>query len=522
MPLYRFINRSGRTVFLPSNIGGRLEQNESVIRDLPASACDNPELARSINAGLLQVDAVSESPDVPDTIEIGSLEISGKASGTKLGSTFQFMGGVGFFGYAVATDHTLLPSDGILGVDTTLGDVTVTLPDAVPLVNNIFWQVIKLSDDSNKVLVRPAVDGQLQSAEQSLALRFRGEGVQIKTFAAGNSYWYEDASGISRSVEPEVATLNPTRTGTTLDLAGNVQFLGSESLVNAYFQYRELGSGGAWTRTANIPITSVGEYNDTVTLGAATEQEVRACAETSAGNQVCGAILNTEVDYYGDLAAALADGLVRYWPMQESSGDTSAEAVVGDTMTFTPGMTISSDTINGNTIYRRDFAALEFGEATYQAPLSSESVTFVIQMSYALASGDHTFFCNGTNRVSMAGDGGSIQAEVNGTIQAATGQNPFLMRNLAIVMDFAAGQYRMLSFDSTGVTTLVSAVYTAPTTGQFFRVGRGAVGDSNHQDNEYLEDGSVRSVAVWSRVLLDSELQAIADSLDVDGGLLVS
>ena len=56
--------------------------------------------------------------------------------------------------------------------------------------------------------------------------------------------------------------------------------------------------------------------------------------------------------------------------------------------------------------------------------------------------------------------------------------------------------------------------------GTGIRIGRGYTGDNNHQANEYMSDGSVRSVAIWHRVLTEQEMKAIAESLNDDGGLL--
>ena len=79
----------------------------------------------------------------------------------------------------------------------------------------------------------------------------------------------------------------------------------------------------------------------------------------------------------------------------------------------------------------------------------------------------------------------------------------------------------MLEVTDTTITERTQVWSVPDAAGAYLRVGRGTSGDSHHQDNEYMDDGEVRSFAVWDRVLTDSEMTNIVNVLDNKGKLIV-
>ena len=55
----------------------------------------------------------------------------------------------------------------------------------------------------------------------------------------------------------------------------------------------------------------------------------------------------------------------------------------------------------------------------------------------------------------------------------------------------------------------------------YLRIANGTSGDGNHQAGEYLDDGDVRSIAWWNRVISSSEMIDIVNTLNVKGMLIV-
>ena len=90
--------------------------------------------------------------------------------------------------------------------------------------------------------------------------------------------------------------------------------------------------------------------------------------------------------------------------------------------------------------------------------------------------------------------------------------------NLLIIIDRSAGKSQL--YATTASADSLKATYNGLPTSDaaYTRIARGSNGDSNHQDYEYLDSGSVRSILIWKRVLSSSERIDICNILDTDGG----
>lgn len=465
------------------------------------------------------------------TVVIHSDYIDGDTSGpfceaTSLDSV-AFPGGVAFKAEFKTSDYTLLISDHIIGVNTASGDITVTVPDATNLTKNHHWEIYKVSDDINKVIVELEVSSQSLSTYSALPLYYKGSGVRIKTNAANNLFWYNSVGGAAKIIPPAVTTKRPTISDTTLSAYCHLEDLGNNAAVNWYFRYRIKDSAAAWTTTTPAAQASTAALFDTITVASGSEWETQAVAEDVAGDTYPGVILTTEINYYRSLTEAIADNLDYYWDLQESIGTDTVgdEKVVGavEDTTFYNGVTIDSDTINGATIYKRIFGASDYGQAATTVGFDLHSHTILVQSKHLSSSSDHTILNFGRNRVSLASTGTSIQLEVNNLTQDWTSASPFASNtNLFIVVDTVLSRCSLYTCD-TSTRTLRATVEAIPDKeGQYIRLGRGAAGDANHQDSEYMANNSeIRSLAIWSRVLTEVEMKQICVALDTDGGLLV-
>ena len=433
-------------------------------------------------------------------------------------------------GISKTNDYTLTIHDYAIGVDTSSNDVTITVPTASGVVDYPRrWFIKKMTANNNYLYIalQTPGDSMYGASFSSIAIQRQGEGVEI-ILNANQKYTFSDWSGIENPLaSPSVTTQTPTLSSTTLTMNGSVESLGSFSSVDAYFRYRDVTAGATtWTETTKVSKNTLGSYSDTATVTAGNVFEVQAVVDDSNGNSYYGAVLRNSVNYYSDTTEASNDGLERYWPMQETSGtDTTAtETMATDNMTMYNGVTIGSDTINGNVIYKRIFGSSDYGQAGYQPnwTWSGGSKTILIQVDHNSNSGDHTILNFGRNILSMASDGTGIQLEVNNRISTWSSATPFTsILNVFITVDRSAWKTSLFTCTSSTRTLRTSQWEIPDNQASYTRLGRGSSGDANHQDFEYMDNGEVRSIAVWGRVLSQNEMTDICTILDTDGGLIV-
>jgi hypothetical protein len=434
-----------------------------------------------------------------------------------------------FGGKPVTSDHTLASDDYAVGVVCSACDVTITVPAASTFTDYPkSWLIKKMSDDENCLILKLAVPSDSAYGAEFYAMRLcaQGSGVEIILNADGK-YTFTEASGVKEDyiVIPVISTGTPSLASTTLTLNGTLDDLGVETSVKVRFRWRDVTSGSAWTDTSDATLSAVGDYSDTATVTAGHTFQAQAVVETDNGNIYYGDVLETTDDFYSDVGVAASNGLENYWAFQESAGvDTLAvDTMAGADMVMSGGVAIGSDTINAHTIYKRLFRADDFGEAPFTADFSAHTHTIMIQVDVNSASGDHTLFSLGRNVLSVASDGSSIQLEVNGTIGTWTSATPFSgVLNLFIVNDLSKSKCSLYTVTASGRTRRIVVNQVVSAQAIYFRLGRGAAGDNNHQDFEYLDDGDVRSVVVWGKKLTRSTMKSICDTLDTKGALIVS
>lgn len=433
-----------------------------------------------------------------------------------------------FEGEAKASNYTITADDYAVGVNTAGGSVTVTIPDASTITKYPrTWLIKKMSNDVNDLIIVLAVPADSMFGEQFYAIRLtvQGQGLDVLLNANGK-YTFTEASGLQAEYlfSPEVSTTKPSLSSTTLTLNGNIDSLGAEASLNARFRYRDVTDDDPWTETSDASKSATGSYTDTATVTAAHEYAVQAILETAAGAIYYGGVLHASLDYYYDAGEASADGLERYWPMQETTGtDTTAVETFGKDMTMYNGVTVGSDSIDGNTIYKRIFGPADYGEADLGGDLGEHSHTILIQVDMDSTSGDHTIFSFGRNILSIASDNTGIQLNVNGYKDTWSSATPFAdVLNLFVVNDIVQNRCTLYSCTSSARTTRIQRLDSASGIVPYFRIARGASGDSNHQDYEYMNNGTVRSCAIWHSHLTEAAMISICGVLDDVGGLIVS
>lgn len=427
-------------------------------------------------------------------------------------------------GRVITSDDSMVTGDGTVGVNTASSDVEITLPDGSGWDDNYLWKVVKMTED-NVLRIKCEVPGQAFGVFDSIALEHKGEYIYVHfqgIVSGGPKYWFEYGYIADEYQAPIVTTLKPDLTGTTLTMFGFLDSLKNSGSINVYFKYRQQGTT-TWTETAPQLKTTEGSFTDTATVASGVVYEVQAIAKTLSDIVAVGTILDTQRDYYSGVSEAETDELIRYWPMQESSGTdvVATETIASDDMTMYNGVTIDSDVIGGQTIYKRIFGTSDYGQAAFRYS-KTEDYTFLVQLKANLSSGDHTFFSTGRNRISVAGDNTSVQLEVDGNIVNWTSALPFTsILNLFIIMNQTRRMVCLYVVTGSSIINQITNSALPSRKGRWLRIGRGASGDSNHQDNEYLDDGEVRSVAIWNRVLTESEMQGVCSALE-SGGLIVS
>jgi hypothetical protein len=253
---------------------------------------------------------------------------------------------------------------------------------------------------------------------------------------------------------------------------------------------------------------------------------VQAVAETRDGQTVSGTIQQTAHTYYGSVSAATTDSMVRYWPMQEESGDIGYEEIESDDAAFYSDLTIGSTVISGATIRHRVFSDGQYGQASYALPASTSDFTAMIQLQSDTVAGDHTWLNFGADVAGIAVDNTTGQINTQGAVDSWTSATPFNeIKTLFLVCDRTAGWIRLYDLSSGSAVQRINRTTLPNADGDAIRFGRGSSGDGHHQDNEYLgtatDPGYIRSVAVWERALSTSDMEDISDFLDNQGGLLV-
>jgi len=145
------------------------------------------------------------------------------------------------------------------------------------------------------------------------------------------------------------------------------------------------------------------------------------------------------------------------------------------------------------------------GQSTYGPQwangASPESKTIGIILEHRTVSGDHTILAHGDNNLSLAADGTGIQLEVNGSLATWVGALPFVgMKILFIDIDKTTNFTTLYEYDYATDSLLIRAqsAQTPNVAADYTRIGQGNASDSNHQDYEYMHDGSVREYFVFN------------------------
>ena len=125
------------------------------------------------------------------------------------------------------------------------------------------------------------------------------------------------------------------------------------------------------------------------------------------------------------------------------------------------------------------------------------------------------------NKFSLAVDADDIQFSIGNSLRSWNSSSPTGMINIFVTVDNANTTSTMYTVTSTASTQRLTLNRVPDIVFDFLRIARGTSGDGNHQDNEYLSDGSVRSISFWNRVLSTNEMQDVCDVLDVKRLLVV-
>ena len=431
-------------------------------------------------------------------------------------------------GNVANSDYTLQTSDHAVGIDTSAGDVVITAPKIDSSVKYPRqWLVKKMSNDANKVIIKleDANDSMYGSEYNSIELLRQGAGFEIMINGNGK-YTFSGWDGVPNPAShPFVTTLTPSLTTDQLKMDAYLESLGSFTSVIAKFRYLDnddLSSG--WKYTTGTTLTAIGPYTETITVTAGHSYRVQAVLDDGVDEHY-GTVLQTTANYYGDVGEARADLLTRYWAFQEESGTNTdaTETMAGDTMSFSGGVTISSDTIGSSTIYKREFGSKMYGESDFAPVLRSVNHTILIQISNLNTSGDHTMINFGRNVLSLDSDNSRLQLEVNRTISSLSSAMPFnSITNIFIVVNHDTRKTSVYIANSASADEKIVINSVPDANGIYTRLARGTSGDANHQDYEYLDNGDVRSIAIWQKALTPTEMKSICDIIDNDGGLIVA
>jgi len=238
------------------------------------------------------------------------------------------------------------------------------------------------------------------------------------------------------------------------------------------------------------------------------------------------------LDLYADAAAAAADSLIRAWTLQEDDdAGTNATGVdamgSGDDLAAHNGVTIDSAVINVDRQYRRVFGVGDYMQGTYTAPAVS-SWSAMIEVEDRNATGQRVYLALGEagagGGVAVGAYNGQILLEVASTqvYWAAPGLPWSSVHSLFVVHDSAGSTVKLYDCDGEGSATLQITVPISPTLpGAFIRIGNGILTRGFLDAGEYLNDGDVRSCAIWSRALSLAEMNQAARITRIRGAQIV-
>jgi hypothetical protein len=431
------------------------------------------------------------------------------------------------YGHIIYSDYRMNVNDDVLGVVTAFGDVTITIPDITTLsssmVGNIFWRIYKMTGDENRVKIVLEEPSQSFVKYSMRYLTKIGMGVEVGMYREGTQYWFTDISTQAALDRVNFVNLMPILDNGSLTLRGELIDLTNNDGVICYFRYRE-EEGTPWIVTDETEETEEGLLETTETVSG-TEYQTQMVIRDVNGSEFYSTILAIKEakPYYASVEAALSDGMLRLWQLQEHTGtdDVGEEIIDDQDMKFTGGSTWGQDTIGSEIIYKRILnTSSAYGEAKLNIKVG-RTYTFCLWVDMNTLSGDHTLFSNGKNILSLGADGTNIQLEVNGVIKTWTNCLPFNeFKVLFVTVNPPYDKTVLLDVTSTTVTKVIDFHDTIRSKGIYFRLGRGASGDANHQDYEYMDDGAVRTVGIWDRILSDAQMTDIVTNFE-SGGLLV-
>ena len=425
----------------------------------------------------------------------------------------------------VDVDFNFQESDMELNADTTYGKIVGTLP-AISSLERLdrTWVIQKITEDIDPVMVRmeDITDSQCGDDLHTYKLTRQGSSLHIG-ITENNKYTFKFLLCAENAFAPqEIATLTPEVVTTTLTMNGDLIDISADIDPTAQFRYRVMDEL-VWIISPGQTVSTEGFFTEDVTVTAGEDYEVQAIVTDRAGTVTYGDVKNTISNFYPSLDEARIDGLTAYWPLQETTGTniTGVEALgSGLDMACAGGVTISSDTINGNLIYKRGFTVSANMQAMYKHSNGAD-LTLLVQCDCRTTSGDHTLFSTGRNIFSCAPDGTAIQSEVNGSKINWNSATPTGMKNLVFRVNRATNTTVMLEVSTLGVTQRTFHSRVPSHFWNYLRMANGTVGDSNHQSGEYLANGDIRSIAVWDRRLSNAELVDLMKTLDTKGMLIV-
>ena len=432
--------------------------------------------------------------------------------------------------------YTPTMDDFTIGWHTGYGPGHIRLPDINTLPEevsgNAVWKIYKVSGDENKVKIDLEDPSQFLVQYSMRYLNKIGDGIEICMDREQGIYWMRDISTSAALDRAEFVNLMPHLDEGVLTVRGEITDMANNDRVWCYFRYRE-NEGQEWIdtdETEKTEKTSIGIIEETVDGVTGASYQTQMVVRDVNGFEFYSSILLVKdaLPYYASREAAMADGMVNCWNFQEhvSPGENAVDLIDGSDMTFSGNVTYGSDAIGNETIYKRVFGALGYGEAKVKVRTKPQ-YTFCIWVSAETDTGDHTILSLGKNILSLAADNGDMQLELNGKIHAWPNVMPFNgFKILFITIDPKMDKTYLheVKRNDNGVmeANLVVNIHdTIKRKGIYFRAGRGAEGDANHQEYEYIDSGAIRTIGIWEdHVVPDAQKIDIAINFE-DGGLLV-
>ena len=443
-----------------------------------------------------------------------------------------------FFGKSVTSSHTLTEDEYTIGVNASSAEISITVPTASTInASNRSWRIKKMDSSTNRVIISLQTPGDaMMTGKDKGALTKQNQGIEMLLNADGK-YTFADWSGLDDDVSftPSVSTQSPSLAGTTLTMTGNVDDMGPETTVYTYFRYRNITDGGDWEDSAiagSVPSrTSAGSFTTNVTVLASRVYEVQAIisldndVDPTASDKYYGAALQTSIDYYSSVTAAKADGVVFSAPLQEEDSGTNIQGIDvigGRNIDFYNSVETNSTTVGGNTVYYREFGSSDWGVSSFAPALSSKDHTILLPITDESDSGDHTIINFGDAVLSLASDYDDMQLEVNNTIDEWTGAMGLSsVTYLFIIVNRSTNQTILYDVTSSTVIDRITIPSVPSSDASYIRYARGTAGDPNHQDSEYMDDGTIYNNTIWDRVLSEAEMKDIVKTLGTTGGQVV-